>query len=163
MMKVTRDRRNIHVIIDKEGGKGKSSLIEIMLARRMGYRIPFMSNYKELTTYVCSTLVERKDRSPKNFCMDIPRAIVSDAIFGSIEAIKGGCLTDHRYKATEWRYNIPNIFIFTNEAPTINLLSKDRWKLWTINEKLELVKFDEPGERFDFFPKGPGDILESLS
>lgn len=161
MMKVTRDRRTVHVIIDIEGGKGKSSLIEMMLAKKIGYRIPFMKSYKELTTYVCSLLVERKERSPKNFCFDIPRAILTDCIFSSIETIKGGLLFDARYKATEWRYNVPNIFVFTNDIPDIKLLSKDRWKLWTINDKMELIPWNEAEER-KIFPKAPNDIYESL-
>lgn len=141
LMKITRDRRTVHVIIDKSGCKGKSTLIDMMVTKKMGYRIPYMKSYKELTQYVCSLLKELGERSPKNFCFDIPRKINYESIFSAIETIKSGTLHDGRYKATVWKYNTPNVFVFTNEVPEFDLLTKDRWKFWKITDDFELIKF----------------------
>ena len=49
---------------------------------------------------------------------------------------------DKRYTAKKIRFGRPNIFVFTNTLPELSLMSKDRWKIWTINDDNELINYN---------------------
>jgi hypothetical protein len=61
--------------------------------------------------------------------------------YSGIEMLKNGLIVEKRYAAKKARMNRPKIWIFTNTQPDLTLLSKDRWKLWTIDKNLSLVEY----------------------
>lgn len=52
--------------------------------------------------------------------------------------LKNGKVYDTRHSSRKWFVDSPVIWVFTNSEPDTELLSSDRWRLWTINEKKEL-------------------------
>ena len=47
---------------------------------------------------------------------------------------------DLRYTYKEWWFNAPQVWVFGNMEPDLRLvMSMDRWKIWTINEEMELM------------------------
>lgn len=138
---VTRDPRTVHMIYDNEGNKGKSSFVLAMMWMKLGRKLPFVNDYKDMMRMVMDM--------PTSNCyfIDIPRAIQKDKLFqlfAAIEEIKGGYAYDDRYKFREKIFHAPQVFVFTNRFPDTSLLSADRWKFWEIKD-LELVPLNPTG------------------
>jgi hypothetical protein len=75
----------------------------------------------------------------------MPRGMKKDKLgdfYSGIEVIKNGVAYDKRYTAKKIRFGRPNIFVFTNTLPELSLMSKDRWKIWTINDDNELINYN---------------------
>jgi hypothetical protein len=136
-MSKLKEFRTINVIIDKNGNNGKSLLSMYMFQHKMARNIPFVNNYKDLMRAVCSM------PTAKVYIMDMPRAMPKSNLenfYAAIESVKNGYVWDDRYKFTEKTFDSPQIFVFSNTVPDSNLLSRDRWKYWTI-ENNKLVKY----------------------
>jgi len=57
------------------------------------------------------------------------------------KGVKDGYCFDDRYKFRDALFDIPNIWIFTNQDLPYDLLSRQRWRLWTVqNDELLLKK-----------------------
>lgn len=90
--------------------------------------------------------------------MDMPRAMKKDKLGGmysAIETIKDGYAWDDRYQFKEKAFDSPNIWIFTNTAPDMDLLSRDRWKIWGVTTDTyelfpwkEEIKCDSDGDEY---------------
>lgn len=134
----TWDPRCINLLIEKKGNVGKSSLCCYLDVFSKAINIPFINDYKDLMR---SVMDQEKIGA---YTFDMPRAMKKDKLFqlyGAIETIKSGYAFDDRYKFTKCWFDSPAIIIFSNNEPDLSLLSKDRWKLWTINKDKELVPY----------------------
>lgn len=129
------DTRHINIIIDEDGNCGKSTLCTYMGVNRLGKLLPFCNDYKDILRMCYDVGVQ------KAYLIDMPRAISKDRLYqfyGAIETIKSGYCYDDRYKFEDRYFDCPNVFVFSNKLPDLELLSIDRWKLWTI-QGLKLV------------------------
>lgn len=131
------DTRSINVIYCEHGNMGKSILVGYLRAYGIGRALPPVNDYKDLLRMVCDL--------PTSNCylFDMPRSLNKDRLyqfFSAVETIKDGYAYDDRYQFKEKVFDCPNIWIFTNTLPDFNMLSLDRWKLWTIDEKFSLVE-----------------------
>lgn len=143
--KDTYDDRTINMIYDNQGNIGKSTIGMICELYGKGEFLPPLTDAKELVQTLCDICMAKEERSPSPIIIDLPRAMQKDKMFGlfsAIEQIKNGKLYDIRYKYKSWMINPPQIWVFSNKLPDENLLSNDRWKIWTINDKKELVKYE---------------------
>lgn len=132
------DTRTIHVIIDEEGKKGKTTLSTYCGVHDIALILPFCNDYKDLLR-MCY------DVGPKKaYIIDMPRAINKERLnqlYSAIETIKSGYAYDDRYSFKYRFFDCPNILVFTNQYPDTDLLSRDRWRLWTIVDQ-QLKKFN---------------------
>lgn len=149
------DSRIIHLIYDPTGNKGKSTISALLQLLHNGIDLPPIGDHKELTQIVCDMLIAKQERSPGAICLDLPRALTMDKkklapYMIAIEQIKKGHVCDCRHHYKEWWFDSPPMFIFCNEVPDLKYLSKDRWKLWTIDHFNNLQHYihieNEPGE-----------------
>lgn len=141
MMMEQKDERTVHLIYDKEGCKGKSTFVLLMMWHKLGRKIPFCNDYRDIMRMV----MDMPD-SPAYF-IDMPRAASKDKLyqmFSAIEEIKNGYAYDDRYKFQEKIFDAPQVFVFTNKFPDLELLSNDRWKFWQIKD-LDLVPYYPSG------------------
>lgn len=127
------DDRSINVIIDENGGIGKSTLALWMLVNKKGRKIPYANCYKDIMRCVMGM--------PKSNCymIDLPKGIDKSKLAGmysGIEDVKNGYVWDDRYEWKEEVFDSPNIWVFTNEMPNMNLLSRDRWVLWEVQNEI---------------------------
>jgi len=146
------DTRSVNLVINPGGGVGKSCLKGYMRAMRIGRPIPFVNDYKDLCRMVMDLPTSRC------YLIDIPRAIRKEhlfQLFAGIESLKDGYAYDDRYTFKEKYFDCPNIWVFSNKLPDITLLSRDRWKLWVINEEYGIEPFD-PEATFQYTP--PADL-----
>jgi hypothetical protein len=136
------DSRTVNVIYDPKGCTGKSTVAAWCSATSDAISVPPCGKAQEIVQYVCSLCMQKQIRNPGLIFVDIPRAISQaslDQIYAAIEIIKSGVLYDMRFSAKRWTIDSPSIWVFSNVEPDCTLLSKDRWKIWRINDKKELV------------------------
>lgn len=139
--------RYIDLICDPEGCKGKSSIVSYCEYHDIAVKIPMMTgmNGKDCVQIVLQMYLE-KGKGEKAYVIDFPRALRKDKLhefYEAIETIKDGYLFDMRYGFTKRWMEVPRIFIFTNELPDESLLSRDRWRVWNIDEEKDIIKYKE--------------------
>lgn len=127
-----RDDRIINVLVDHEGGIGKSKVFKKALYEEWAGVIPVIGDAKDIIQACCSM-------GPyPAYIVDFPRSGESElhtkSIFKAIEQIKNGVVMDFRYNFKKLIMGSPVIWIFTNETPNLSYLSKDRWRLYSINK-----------------------------
>lgn len=133
------DNRSINVIIDKEGGQGKTFLALYLHCHKKARLIPPQEKSKDIIRMVCDC--------PTTTCyfVDIPRAeskLHQNALFSALECVKNGFVYDDRYHWTEKHFNPPHIWVFTNLKPEMHLLSLKRWTFYVIYND-HLVNLDD--------------------
>nr|QKV51303.1 putative replication associated protein [Crucivirus sp.] len=139
------DDRIINLIYDDSGNNGKSTIASLCELVGNGIDLPPINDMKELIQVACDICVAKETRNPSPVFVDMPRAMDKarlNGIYTAIEQIKKGKLYDTRYHYKEWWIDAPQIWVFSNMEPDENLLSRDRWKIWTINSNKELVAYE---------------------
>lgn len=134
----TYEERHIHLVYDKVGNNGKSCFTHYMMCYENAEMLPCLNDIKDLLRMAYD--VGEKDI----YIFDMPRAINKDRLFqmyGAIETLKSGFCFDDRYGYRRRLMESPNLCIFTNVLPDLDLMSRDRWKIWCINQEMELVPF----------------------
>ena len=162
------EKRCIDCIIS-DPDKGKSTLNDWLLARGIIEEItPLFENARDIVRQVHNT-----GGKHKAYFVDIPMAFdVKDKkkasqLYTAIEYIKSGKSIEDRHKFDrKWNPNgHPRIVIFTNTVPNLSLVAADRWRLWTINKNMVLVKWGtkEPEAPIATVPEAPTLILNEIN
>ena len=139
------DDRIINFVYCPDGNFDNSCICHYMSFSGMGYTVPPFNDAKRLMAFVCDTLYEKKIYEPRMFFVDLPRAMKQCKLAGMyavLESIKKGVVYDSRYHARKFYFDSPQIWVFSNEKPYLRSLSKDRWKIWKVNEKKEFEAVD---------------------
>lgn len=135
------DTRHIDYIFDPVGNHGKSIYTMYMGSYRHANIILFVNNFKDMLRMVMDMPVRGC------YIMDMPRAIGKEhlqQLYSAIECVKNGYAYDDRYKFKCRYFDCPNIQVFGNVMPDLAMLSVDRWRIWTISEDKQLVRFKLP-------------------
>lgn len=125
------DMRKINLIYDPVGNCGKSLLSEFMEYHGLAEEVPPFRLMDDIFQWVCKRPIK------KCYIVDMPRGMKKDKLgdfYSGIEVIKNGVAYDKRYEPKKIRFDRPRIFVFTNTLPMFELMSKDRWEIWTIKE-----------------------------
>lgn len=137
----TYNERDVDIIYEEKGCVGKSTISRYMMLFKEAELLPFCNDYKDIMRMAY-------DVGPKKcYLIDMPRAISKDKLFqffSAIETLKSGYCYDDRYKFQRRIFDRPRICIFTNSKPDTSLLSKDMWKIWTIQNNDLVLYTDEP-------------------
>jgi len=140
------DTRHINVVYCIDGNIGKSRLVQYCRAYQIGRPLPPVNDFKDLLRMVCDL------PTSKLYLFDMPRSLGKEKMFqffSAVETIKDGYAYDDRYSFREKVFDCPNIWIFTNVMPDTDMLSADRWRIWTVDKdtyqlnKLEKVDWKE--------------------
>lgn len=129
------DDRSINVIVDQVGNIGKSIFAEYLEYMDLATEIPPFRSMEDIMQCAMGMPVA------KTYLIDMPRGMKKDKLgefYSGLEALKNGIMYDKRYAFKKRRINRPNIFVFSNCEPVMNLLSQDRWKLWEVTEDFDL-------------------------
>lgn len=134
------DERTINMVIDTIGNKGKTRCTRYCCINGDAEEIPFAKDFRDIMRM-------SYDLGPRKcYFIDLPRALPKDRMkefFAGLEKLKSGYAFDDRHRLKVRRFDPPNIYIFSNIYPDTSLLSKDMWKIWTINEDKELVPYND--------------------
>jgi len=123
------EERKVTVVIDPVGCSGKSTFVRWCMCHKFGQIIPMANDYKDLLRVVMD--------APKSPCyfVDMPRAMRKEKLYqfySAVETIKGGYAFDDRYSFKQELFDPPNVVIFTNSMPDLQLLTRDRWQLFLL-------------------------------
>lgn len=144
----TPDSRCVDVISDTQGENGKTVAAFLAYYRKNAEYVPPMNDAQKLIEFIFCIIDEcEDDKTPDMFIFDLPRSMSKDCLYGmysAIEQLKNGFIYDTRYKGKRRWINSPAIWVFTNEVPDVSRLSADRWRIWNINDKKELIKYCPP-------------------
>lgn len=138
------DDRTINVLYCPVGNKGKSVCAHVMRLVDNAIILPVINDARDIIHAACDQLRGKQIRQPGGVFLDMPRAMNKDRLYGiycAIEQVKSGWVYDTRHKWKEWDFDSPVIWVFTNRLPDQSMMSRDRWKIWTINDDLELVDY----------------------
>lgn len=134
------DKRTVHIIYDPDGNNGKTSIVRWMMCYKDAAEIPFCNEFRDVMRM-------GYDMGPKKiYFIDMPRALPKNKMeqfFAAIEKLKSGYAYDDRNHFKYRLFDRPQIFVFTNVMPDLSLLSKDMWKIWTIQNQ-DLVPYKNP-------------------
>lgn len=140
------DDRTINWLCNTLGCAGKSKLMKYIRCKDEFdmARVPLGT-----ATQIKTSVIEKGRH--KIYMVDLPRVRGGDErqqeVFSALEEIKNGWVESAMYgKTAELLMNPPHIWIFSNELPNRSFASQDRWKLWTINERMELVEMSPASE-----------------
>lgn len=131
------DDRTINVVVDTSGNNGKSFLTMWLMSRNLAERIPQQKDGRDIMRMIMNCPIRTC------YFIDLPRATPnkdSNALYTAIEEIKNGYCYDDRYRFERQIFEPPHIWVFSNQIPDSNLVSRDRWRLWSISNN-NLVPF----------------------
>lgn len=120
------DDRSINVVVDKIGNKGKTQLCKLLCAK---YNALCVSGKSSDIKYAIVKYKEQKRIYPKIILIDVPRSHLDYISYEAIEKVKDGLFFCGKYESTQVIMNSPHVYIFMNEQPDTNKMSKDRWKI----------------------------------
>lgn len=129
------DDRSINVILDQIGNIGKSIFAEWLEFRGFATEIPPFRMMEDIMQCAMGMPVA------STYLIDMPRGMKKDKLgefYSGLEALKNGVMYDKRYSFKKRRIDRPNIFVFTNTMPCLELLSRDRWKIWEVTNDFDL-------------------------
>lgn len=130
------DTRSINWVLNETGNQGKSILKTYLGVNKIGRAIPLCNDYRDIMRIVMDC------PKSKLYIIDIPKAFrngLKNEFYAGIETLKDGYAYDDRYSFKEEYFDCPNIWVFSNQEPDINLLSRDRWRIWDLKDK-KLIK-----------------------
>ena len=135
------DDRLIKVILDQLGNNGKSILAEFLEYKGIAFEVPPMNSMEDIMQ-CCMGI-----RPQKCYIVDMPRGMKKDKLAGfyaGLEALKNAVMYDKRYNFKKRRIDRPQIIVFTYTEPDWELMSPDRWVVFTITRDLQLVPYKAP-------------------
>jgi len=121
--------RKIDLVYDPTGNNGKSLFSEYLEYKGVGEEVPCYRLMDDIFQWVCSRPIK------KVYIMDLPRGMKKDKLadlYSGIEVIKNGVAFDKRNHAKKKRFDRPRIIVFTNVLPCLDLMTRDRWQIWII-------------------------------
>lgn len=137
--------RTIDLIYDPKGNCGKSLFSEYMEYHGLAEEVPPYRMMDDLYQWCYGRPTK------KCYIFDMPRGLKKDNLgdfYSGIEVIKNGVAYDKRNYPKKKRFDRPRIFVFTNTLPKFNLMSEDRWRVWSIDSNHELVVYKAQEEEF---------------
>jgi len=146
------DTRIINMIYCRSGNIGKSTIASVCELFANGIDLPPVNDAEKLIQSCCDICEAKQIRNPSPIFVDLPRAMNKDrlnGIYTAIEQIKKGKLFDLRYKYKEYWIDSPQIWVFSNIEPDLSMLSHDRWRIWSVSDTKELVKYEEYLEQYN--------------
>lgn len=140
------DDRVVNIIYCPNGNIGKSTIASICDLYGKGIDLPPVNNAEKLIQSCCDICIAKNIRDPGPIFVDIPRAYDQTKLYGlftAIEQIKKGKLYDMRHSYREWWIDSPPIWVTMNviSPKLLEMLSSDRWKIWKVNHKKELIPY----------------------
>lgn len=133
------DDRSINVIYDPVGDAGKTVFVEFMEYKGVGYEIPPFRQMEDIMQCVMSV------KPKKCYYIDMPKGMKKDKLgefYAGLECLKNGLCYDKRYAFKKRRMDRPQVFVFTNRLPVLELLSIDRWVIWEMTADKDLRRLD---------------------
>ena len=128
--------REIIWVIGRKGNEGKTWFQEYMESKYGWGKVICGMDIKLKKSTICHVLSKRSLMSTEIFLFDVGKAFTCDGVnYELLEKIKNGRVLASKFDSKELKFKTPNIVVvFSNEAPEVKQLSKDRWKIFQIRD-----------------------------
>jgi hypothetical protein len=145
LIKTAPDERCIDFIFDPKGGNGKSMLVNLLTEDPNSncLRAPQLATIDRWTSAFVSQIQDyqlKNKKDPSTIFIDLPRkqdVVLLDSLYPILESLKNGYLETTFYgRHNKVPLKPPHIIVFTNTVPNMCALSKDRFRLHYITDKL---------------------------
>lgn len=124
--------RTIYWLWEKNGNCGKSSFCKLLAAK---YGALILSGKSSDMKYgIVNYMKSHNNIEPDIIILDVPRSNLDYLSYTGIEEVKNGCFFSSKYESEMCVFNSPHLFIFANEEPIYENMSKDRWKVIKIKK-----------------------------
>lgn len=136
------DTRTVNFVYCKSGNNGKSILVSYLRCHGLARCLPPVNDQRDFLRMVCDL------PTATMYVVDMPRAMKKEKMLGfysALETVKDGYAYDDRYTFKEKHFDCPNIWVFGNHMPDVTLMSRDRWKFWTITADYQLEAIEVMG------------------
>nr|UOF78986.1 rep protein [Cressdnaviricota sp.] len=130
IIETKRDRRVINWIVDLEGNGGKSFLCMYLSITQS----VILADGKKADVYHQILTAKNEKRRFDIILLDVPRASLEYVNYDVLEKIKSGLIFSGKYEGGFVRFKPVHLFVFANEYPNMDKLSKDRWNIIEINQ-----------------------------
>lgn len=121
------DERTIHWYWENTGGVGKTALCKYLVVKHAALMLTGKSN----DMY---HMISKFPGKRKLFLIDVPRSAQDYINYGAIEQIKNGLIFSGKYEGAQLVFNSPHVFVFANQPPNYDMMSRDRWNVVCIND-----------------------------
>lgn len=128
-LKYEADDRLVHWIYSRSGKKGKSAFTKYMVKHE---NFIFLSNGK--SSDIANLIVNQDMSKVRGIIFDLSRCQGNKINFDAIENIKNGMICSMKYEGGIKIFNPIHVMVFSNEAPELDKLSSDRWKVTDIED-----------------------------
>ena len=138
LMLITGNDRKVYVVYDPVGNNGKTTFVRYMGCNKLAAKVPIMNNARDIMRCVMGR------KKSTGYMVDMPRALKKEKMlqfWSAIEEVKNGYAFEDRYEFKEEYFDPPNVVVFTNHIPELEMLSEDRWVFFKIVRN-ELIEFD---------------------
>jgi len=117
------DDRTVYWIYDKDGGVGKTYLSEYLVSNELAYSSPVIGKFGDIMHQWIQVFADR----PRAIIIDVPRDVGENTnVYAICEKYKDGSYRDTKYHGGLARWSPTHVFVFANDVPTLDRLSKDR-------------------------------------
>ena len=133
-------KRRIIWIVGKNGNEGKT-FFQDKIEEQFGRHRVFQMELDESSRDILHIMKKCVDMQTDIFLFNITKSVyINDVNYKILEKIKDGKATSIKYHAKKMRFKTPNvILVFSNMYPNTGEFSEDRWLIFKINAKMELV------------------------
>lgn len=132
------DDRTINYIIDEKGNTGKSKFCKLMGWKYGAMVLPW-GRTGDLVNLVVKA--GAKDKYFFDLSRTKPKDWAGGDICAAMEGIKNGYVVNTKYETAAFYMPSPHVWCFSNAPPNLTEMSRDRWKLWSIDREKRLVPF----------------------
>lgn len=129
------DDRTIYWFFEGAGGIGKTTLQKYLYLN--SERVIVLSGKATDMKHGIVTYVEKNKQPPRTVVIDIPRCQDTEHIsWQGIEEIKNMFFFSGKYEGGMICGHSPHVLIFSNHTPPTEKLSRDRWKVYRIEDDM---------------------------
>lgn len=132
----TEDRK-INWFWEEKGGIGKTEFCRYLVVK---HNAIILGGKGSDMKYAVLEYVKAHGSYPELIVFDIPRSSRSWLSYTGIEEIKNALFFSNKYEAKQCVGNKPCVLVFANFEPDYDNLSKDRWNVVDISEKVKTIK-----------------------
>lgn len=133
------DHRSVYWIYDEIGNVGKSALCKYLMNQKEWYVVKGNLQMRDFATVIENAL-EKWGSGKGNIAIDLPRTSEEHtSIYSCIEAMRDGFITSSKYKGRTHLFDIGKVVVFCNFKPRVQNLSVDRWQIYEIINKDEMI------------------------
>lgn len=130
------EERKIMWFWEDEGEVGKSVFTKHLA---LEYGAVVVSGTARDAKCMIAEIIKEGGDAPKILIMDVTRTREEKISYQGLEELKNGCFCSPKFKGSMVLYDTPHIIVFSNEAPEMERLSKDRWVVTHIDKTYKVT------------------------